>query len=105
MLGRSRKTRKRRKKARNAKKAAGKVLREEGLDRRVPGGGAESELLAEMFVSMSIPFLQVYGFQIHTYVIVLPTILSWRRSAVPSGIRQKKKSRLFTCRVSLLASR
>ena len=31
------------KKARNAKKAAGKVLREEGLRRRVPGGSVESE--------------------------------------------------------------
>ena len=31
------------KKARNAKTAAGKVLREEGLGRRVPGGRAESE--------------------------------------------------------------
>ena len=31
------------KKARNAKKAAGKVLRAEGLSRRVPGRSAESE--------------------------------------------------------------
>ena len=31
------------KKARNAKKAAGKALREEGLGKRVPGGSAESE--------------------------------------------------------------
>ena len=31
------------KKARNAKKAAGKVLREEGLDGRVPSGSAESK--------------------------------------------------------------
>ena len=31
------------KEARNAKKAAEKVLREEGLGRRVPGGSAESE--------------------------------------------------------------
>ena len=29
--------------ARNAKKAAGKVLREEGLGRRVPGRSSESE--------------------------------------------------------------
>ena len=32
------------KKARNAKEGAGKVLREEGLGRRVLGGGSESEL-------------------------------------------------------------
>ena len=31
------------KKSRNAKKAAGKVLREGGLGRRVPGGSAESK--------------------------------------------------------------
>ena len=31
------------KKPRNAKKAAEKVLREEGLRRRIPGGSADSE--------------------------------------------------------------
>ena len=35
--------RKKAKKARNAKKASGKLLREEGLGRRVPSGSAESE--------------------------------------------------------------
>ena len=55
------------KKARNAEKAAGKVLREEGLGMRIPGGSAESEsgpynqVIVRRITCQGIVSMSIYG--------------------------------------------